>query len=155
MRQIKKMLLALTLIICSVGVSAQGYKTGVGIRLGYDSGINAKHFLSSDNAIEGIVSFSPKHFQVTGLYEFQRPFPSVDKLNWFLGLGAHLGAIHHNKNDYNNSFLIGVDGIAGLEYVFPTAPFTLGLDWKPTINFTNGYNDYWYAGFALSFRYRF
>ena len=135
--------------------NAQGYKTAAGIRLGYDSGITLKHFLSSENAVEGLISFSPKHFQVTGLYEFQRPIPNVPNLDWYAGLGAHLGAIHHNKKDYSNSFLVGVDGIAGIEYKFPTAPFTLGLDWKPTINFTNGYNDYWYAGFALSFRYRF
>ncbi|HHX31837.1 MAG TPA: hypothetical protein GX712_04540, partial [Bacteroidales bacterium] len=45
--------------------------------------------------------------------------------------------------------------IGGLEYIFPSAPFNVSLDWKPSFNFTNGYNDYWFSGIALSLRYTF
>lgn len=154
MRKTRTLILSLLLLVATT-ISAQNYGTGVGVRLGYDSGLTVKHFTSKETAIEGILSFSPKHFQLTGLYEWQRPLSLLENLDWFIGLGGHVGAIHHNKKDYSNSFLIGVDMIAGVEYLIPSVPISVGIDWKPTINFTNGYNDYWYAGFALSARYLF
>ncbi|MDD3789283.1 MAG: hypothetical protein PHO94_11410 [Petrimonas sp.] len=136
-------------------ISAQNYRTGFGVRLGYDSGLTLKHFISPASALDGILSFSPNYFQLTGLYEYQQPIAGAPGLDWFVGLGAHLGAINKNKDQYSSALLLGGDLIAGLEYAFPTAPFTVGLDWKPSFNFTNNYNDYWYAGFALSIRYTF
>ena len=156
MKRLKRILLGLALLVSfSTTTYAQGYKTGVGARLGFDSGLTVKHFMNTRNAVEGILSFSPKYFQVTGLYQWQQPVQQVQNLSWYYGGGVHLGAIHKNKDDYSNSFLVGIDGIIGAEYAFPTVPLTLGLDWKPAVNFTNSYNDYWYAGFALSLRYVF
>lgn len=146
---------SLLFVLFTATMSAQRYNTGFGVRLGYDSGLTLKHFFAPSNAVEGILSFSPNYFQLTGLYEYQQPVPGAPGLDWFVGLGAHIGGIHKDKSRYDNAFLIGADLIAGLEYVFPTAPFSVGLDWKPSFNFTNGYNDYWYSGFALSLRYTF
>lgn len=137
----------------TTSLSAQNYKTGIGARLGYDSGITLKHFIAPASAVEGILSASPHHFQLTGLYEYQQPLPGVSNLDWFLGLGAHVGSIY-KKGYKGDKLFVGGDLIAGLEYAFPTAPFTIGLDWKPSFNFVGDYNDYWYAGFALSLRYR-
>ena len=134
--------------------SAQSYKTAFGARLGYDSGITLKHFFAPASAFEGILSASSKHFQLTGLYEYQQPLPGAPGLDWYVGLGAHIGNVYWNKYE-GDRFFIGGDLIAGLEYVFPTAPFAISLDWKPSFNFINDYNDYWYAGFALSLRYTF
>ncbi|HBX46890.1 MAG TPA: hypothetical protein DEG28_13560 [Porphyromonadaceae bacterium] len=135
-------------------LSAQQYNTGVGLRLGYDNGITLKHFYRPSSAIEGILSASPRYFQLTGLYEYQKPVPGAPGLDWYLGIGAHVGNIYHDRDRYDSSFLVGGDLIAGLEYVFPTAPFTISLDWKPSFNFVD-FNDYWYAGLALSVRYTF
>lgn len=135
-------------------VSAQDYKNAFGLRLGYDSGLTLKHFIAPTSALEGILSFSPNYFQLTGLYEYQQPFPNAPGLDWFVGGGAHLGSVHKKKYD-GGRFLFGLDLIGGLEYTFPSAPFNVSLDWKPTINLTNSYNDYWYAGLALSLRYTF
>lgn len=134
--------------------NAQNYKTAFGARLGYDSGITLKHFFAPASAFEGILSASPRYFQLTGLYEYQQPLPGAPGLDWYVGLGAHLGNVYYK--DYNGGrFLLGGDFIAGLEYAFPTAPFAISLDWKPSFNFTNDYNDYWFAGLALSLRYTF
>ena len=156
MKNLKRIVLGLVLLIgFGTASQAQNMSTGIGARLGFDSGLTVKHFLNSQNAVEGLLSFSPKYFQLTGLYEWQQSIHQVNNLYWYFGAGAHLGAIHKDKHDYSNSFLVGIDGILGLEYIFPTVPLTLGLDWKPAVNFTNSYNDYWYAGFALSLRYVF
>lgn len=136
-------------------LSAQNYTTGFGVRLGYDSGLTLKHFISPSSALEGILSASPRYFQLTGLYEYQQPFPGATNLDWLLGLGAHLGNIYDKNYKGDNKLLVGGDLIAGLEYTFPTAPFSVQLDWKPAFNFTNDYNDGWFYGFALSIRYTF
>ncbi len=145
---------ALVFAAITTTANAQNYKTAFGARLGYDSGITLKHFFAPASAFEGILGVSPRYFQLTGLYEYQQPLPGAPGLDWYLGLGAHLGNVYYKDYD-GGRFLLGGDLIAGLEYVFPTAPFAISLDWKPSFNFTNDYNDYWYAGLALSLRYTF
>ncbi|HMM16057.1 MAG TPA: hypothetical protein PKC47_00770, partial [Petrimonas sp.] len=91
--------------------NAQNYKTAFGARLGYDSGITLKHFFAPASAFEGILSASPRYFQLTGLYEYQQPLPGAPGLDWYVGLGAHLGNVYYK--DYNGSrFLLGGDLIA-------------------------------------------
>lgn len=154
--KLKKIFITSLLIVAfTATINAQNYHTGLGVRLGYDNGITLKNFFSPSSAFEGILSFSPRYFQLTGLYEYQQPVPGAPNLDWYLGLGAHLGGIHKDKSHYDNALLLGADLIAGLEYIFPQAPFTVSLDWKPSFNFTNSYNDYWFAGLALSLRYTF
>ncbi|HXL00017.1 MAG: hypothetical protein WAP53_06555 [Dysgonamonadaceae bacterium] len=153
--KLKKLLITgLLAIALTTTLQAQNYQSAFGVRLGYDSGLTYKNFFSLGNAFEGILSASPHHFQLTGLYEYQQPVPGAPSLDWYLGLGAHLGGLY-DKGHRSNGFLLGADIIFGAEYIFPQAPFALSLDWKPSINFINDYNDYWYAGFALSLRYRF
>ena len=154
--KLKKLLIAGLLIIAfATTLKAQQYNTAFGVRLGYENGLTLKHFFAPANAAEFILSTSPRDFKLAGLYEYQQPIPNAPNLDWYLGLGAHIGGIHHNKDQYDNAFLIGADIIGGIEYIFPQAPFVASLDWKPSFNFTNDYNDYWYSGFALSLRYTF
>jgi hypothetical protein len=154
--RLKKLLFVTVLIAAfTTTLNAQQYGNAFGVRLGYDSGLTFKRFFSPSNAAEFILSTSPNYFQLTGLYEYQLPVEGVNNLDWYVGLGAHLGSIHKNKDDYKNSSLIGADLTAGLEDVFPRAPFNVSLDWKPSFNFTNNYNDYWFSGFAISLRYTF
>ena len=136
-------------------LSAQSYKSAFGIRLGYENGLTLKHFMAPSSAAEFLLSVSPRHFHLTGMYEYQQPVPDAPGLDWYVGIGAHIGSIYHDRDRYKSAFLIGADLIGGLEYTFPRAPFCLSLDWKPAFNFSNDYNDYWYSGFALSLRYTF
>ena len=153
--KLKKLFIAgLLFIAFSTAVNAQQYNSAFGVRLGYDSGLTLKHFFAPASAGEFILSASPRWFQLTGLYEYQQPIPNAPGLDWYVGLGAHIGGVYKDKPS-GGGFLIGADLIGGIEYVFPQAPFNVSLDWKPSFNFTNDYNDYWYSGFALSLRYTF
>ena len=82
-------------------LNAQSYNTGFGVRLGYDNGLTLKHFFAPATAGEFILSASPRHFQLTGLYEYQQPVVGAPNLDWYLGIGAHIGSIHKNKDDYD------------------------------------------------------
>ncbi|WP_019539110.1 hypothetical protein [Proteiniphilum acetatigenes] len=153
MRFKKLFFTAFSITVLTSTLNAQNYNTSLGVRLGYDSGLTLKYFFAPENAAEFILSVSPRYFQLTGMYEYQQFVPGSSDLSWIVGVGAHLGAIHYEKEKYKTDLLLGVDLMAGLEYSIARTPYTVGLDWKPSFNFTNSYNDYWLNGFALSLRY--
>ncbi|HBZ20540.1 MAG TPA: hypothetical protein DEO60_05385, partial [Bacteroidales bacterium] len=64
----KKIVLTLTLVIFIYAfASAQDYKTGVGLRLGFSNGLTIKHFVSQRSALEGLLSTRWRGFELTGL----------------------------------------------------------------------------------------
>lgn len=148
----KTFLIAGLLLAFATSTNAQYYKTGVGARVGFFNGVSVKHFVSTNNAIEGIVNFRWDGVIVTGLYEWQKPIPTAPGFDYFLGAGAHLGVFNNYKWDKDKSAIFGVDLAVGLEYTFPTAPFTIALDYKPAFNFI-GDNHIWADGLGLSFRF--
>lgn len=152
--KLKTFLFATLLLLTATTISAQNYKTGIGARVGFFNGITVKHFVSPGNALEGIVNFRWGGAIVTGLYEWQQPIHSAPGLDYYLGIGAHVGFF--NDKDYkwadSSSTIVGADLVAGLEYTFPTAPFSIALDYKPAFNFI-GDNHIWADGVALSLRF--
>lgn len=154
--------------------NSSSYKTGLGVRFGFESGLTLKHFIKSNRALEGILSSGWGYggLRLTGLYEIQKPFPDVQGLNWFVGIGAHIGAYNgryygyygYNGTGYydkhgkwqptgyrNNYTSVGIDFIAGLEYQFAEFPFTIGLDVKPYFDLL-GPSEHYLDG-ALTIRY--
>jgi len=148
----KKIFLTLILAV-SIGTiaSAQDYKTGIGLRGGTSWGLTLKHFVSQKAAFEGILYGYDNGFHVAGLYEIHNTAFEVDHLKWYYGAGAHLGTWNNANLD---SFVLGVDGILGIEYSFSEAPICIGLDWNPYFNIVGDFNFYPGSG-ALSIRYIF
>jgi hypothetical protein len=154
----KKIVLTFFMVIGIVAfVSAQEYKTGIGIRAGFSSGLTIKHFKNSKVALEGLLTTRWQGFDITGLYEVHNRAFDADHLNWYYGGGAHIGFYNGNYVSWGNSgttyTVVGIDGILGLEYTFDEIPINLGIDWKPAINLF-GYTGFWSEG-AISVRYVF
>ncbi|CAG0960322.1 hypothetical protein FLAV_00666 [Flavobacteriales bacterium] len=159
----KKFLFFIVTLNLAITLAAQDYKTGVGLRLGWESGIIVKHFLDTDAAVEGIIGTSPYWggFYLCGLYELHaKPF-EVEGLSLFYGGGAHIRSwagggwgVGNPRNKYYNSYFgMGVDAIVGLEYKVPEAPISISLDVKPAIDVIESF---WiYGGGALGIRYTF
>jgi len=147
------------IMICFVTFSnAQDYNTGIGLRGGLANGLTIKHFLGEKTAIEGILSSRWKGFNITGLYEIHKQAFDTERLNWYYGVGGHVGFWNGNDvdwvNDNDDYTVIGIDGILGLEYNFKEIPINLSIDWKPAMNII-GYSGFWGDGGALSIRYIF
>lgn len=149
----KKILLTLVLTISIITLaSAQDYKTGIGLRGGTSWGLTLKHFVGQKAAFEGILYGYGDGFHVAGLYEIHNTAFDVEHLKWYYGFGAHLGSL--NGADDNNNFVLGIDGVLGIEYSFSEAPISIGLDWNPYFNLVGDTNFYPQSG-ALSIRYIF
>ena len=159
----KKLLLSIILFV-TIGlgtqVMAQGYNTGVGLRLGSGNGLTVKHFVSPKAALEGILYTRWNGLIVAGLYEVHNDIREVKGLQWFYGGGAHIGSWNAGRGntpwgDRNRSYTVaGLDLIIGLDYKFTDAPINLSLDWKPTFNFFDDQR-FWGDEVAFSLRFTF
>ncbi len=156
-------LLSLFLFFVKINVNAQSYTTGVGIRLGgYENGLTVKHFTDSKTAIEGILGIRPGAFVLTGLYEKHQNAFDVPNLNWYYGIGGHIGGVGKGRNYrrygedryYDKSgILLGADAILGLEWMVPELPISVGADLHPRLELLNG--PFIDLEPALSIRYTF
>ncbi len=155
----KRIVLTITaLLMLTAFTNAQDYNTAIGLRGGLYNGFTIKHFIGEKAALEGIAETRWRGFNVTGLYEIHNQAFDVEGLNWYWGVGAHLGfwdGTDVTWIDDNNAYtLIGVDGIIGMEFNFPTVPINVSVDYKPAMNLI-GYTGFWGDGGAASVRYYF
>jgi len=144
-KTLSKILLPIILVVITVvSVKSQTYDLGLGLRLGgLTSGFTLKSFIGDGVAIEGILGFGKNGFVVTGLYEQHNPLFSDAGLMWLYGVGGHVGFFRESgsyytfrgNRVYNNTTVVGVDGILGLDYKFKNAPINIGVDIKPIIDF--------------------
>tara|TARA_Y100001954_G_scaffold34936_1_gene33542 strand:- start:531 stop:998 length:468 start_codon:yes stop_codon:yes gene_type:complete len=134
---------------------SQNYMTGIGVRGGLANGFSIKHFIEENKAIEGIFISRWDGFQITGLYEYSRVFYE-DNISYFYGLGGSIGFFDGTNVPWSASThqytLIGIDGIAGIEYCFDNIPFSISFDYKPTFTFI-GYQRVFLDNGALTLRY--
>jgi hypothetical protein len=157
----KKLIITGLIAFCLVSISlAQDYKTGIGVRGGFEDGLTIKHFTREKSAFEFLLASRWSGYEITGLYEVHNQAFDVERLKWFVGFGGHVGFWNGNYTyrywgeQGTNYTVVGLDGILGLEYSFKDVPFNLSLDWKPAFNFI-GYTGLWGDGGALSLRYIF
>ncbi|MFC2098132.1 hypothetical protein ACFLSP_00170 [Bacteroidota bacterium] len=135
----KKNLLLLFLIVPFLhSTSAQDYQTGIGVKIGMAPGISAKHFLTTNGAVEGIATFRWGGVNFAALGEFHLPIFDTEGMSFYYGGGFHVGVwdtgLAKNTVKSGQQLNLGIDGIVGLEYAFFDVPLSLGLDWKPNFN---------------------
>lgn len=139
MKTVPVLLLAFILSVSAANAQSNSseYKTALGVKF-YPTAVTLKHFVSAKNALEGLGYFYNYGARITGLYEIHGNINNAPGLKWYIGPGAHVG-FYNNK--YGGATAIGVDGVIGLDYKINSAPINLSLDWQPSIEFGNGYNN--------------
>jgi hypothetical protein len=147
----------------SISEGGGSYKTGIGLRGGWVSGLTLKHFVSSNVAVEGIIGSRWRGFNLTGLYELhKRNALGISRLSWEYGIGGRLGFYdgkyyrtwkdnkYYNDRQYT---VVSIVALLGLEYHFNEIPFTLGADIMPYFDLV-GRGDGFIDG-SVSLRYTF
>lgn len=161
MKRICLLFSMLFVLALSSQVKAQDYKSAIGLRFGYPVAISYKTFMTETNALElfaGYRGYSGiySYFSLGGLYEIHKDIADVDGLSWYYGGGLSLQFFSYDDSYYfgedTGSFGVGLSGVIGLDYKFPSAPFNLSLDFMPTIRF-GGWDNGYYSWGALSARY--
>jgi hypothetical protein len=158
MKKILAGLFILGTILLTNQVSAQEYKTALGVRLSssaaiVNNSVSIKQFITDKTAIEGLISFGdPLAFGL--LVERHTPLASSG-LQWLYGAGGYLGFVKSydpNKQRDVTSANFGAQGILGLDYKFANLPLNLSLDWKPELNIVTDIN---FEPAAIGFTARF
>lgn len=139
-------------------VSAQDYKTALGVRLSssqamVNNSITLKHFFNESTAVEALFSFGDP-LALGALVEIHKPF-AASGIQWYYGGGGYLGFVksynaNTEKNETNTNF--GAQGVLGLDYKFANLPLNLSLDWKPELNIVSDIN---FEPAAIGFSARF
>ena len=114
----------------------------IGIRDSPDgAGASAKFFFNHYFAFETIVAYGGFAFfngdgnsvYTTGLLEYHLPLPAPAWRLYFGG-GAHIGYWYGREN-HHDQIIFGLEGIGGIEYIFPGARLGVSFDLKPPLNF--------------------
>ena len=139
-------------------LSAQDYKTALGVRLSSSSAkvnnaVSIKHFINSKVAIEGLLSFGDP-LAIGALVELHKPL-AASGLTWFYGAGGYL-AFEKKVNTTTQKTVtdtnLGAQGVVGLDYKFTNVPLNISLDWKPELNIVSDIN---FEPAAIGFTARF
>ena len=151
-----KKVIIIILAFVSISVYSQDYENAIGLKFGWGVGVDAKHYLSLNSAVETSLMFQPSGMILSANYEYHLPAFDEEGLYWFMGGGLYLG-YWGTKNPWENieepTFVAGISAIGGIEYNFPKNPFSLSVDLQPRYNLAN-INRFWATG-GIAFRYTF
>lgn len=165
----KTLFLALALMLLSFGASAQSstknassqkqpnsaapYEWSIGGRINWSNAVLSFRNLKNDeNAYDYSVmaDFSRKEYSIAFLYEFvKRPF-LADGLELYYGSGLMLGTWrYYDVDKTKNKFMLGLMGVAGIEYKFDGLPIAFFADYRPAVYYRFGS----YSGHRLGWYY--
>lgn len=163
-------LLILMSILFSSATKAQDFTRAIGIRGGISSGFEYRAFYNDQISYRALLSTRHQGVQLTGLKEFHEfeLFDFSRELVFVYGFGAHVGyekweAYNPYQTNNNGNYyywenkaapVIGLDGLAGLEYYFSEVPLTIGLEAKPYFNLL-GKNFFQLQPFDIAFTFRY
>jgi hypothetical protein len=150
---------SLLFILCITSLNAQEYKTAIGLRGGFYNGLSLKHFVSTTNAVEGIIATHHRGLLLAGMYQIHANAFDAPGLYWYYGGGAHLGFYNRQYTPrwYNhqtgNFSTFGIMGVLGMEYKIQEIPVTVGLDITPAFDII-GHTGLWLNS-GITLRYTF
>ncbi len=140
----KRLLLASLLLIFSQVILAQQFNKSIGLRAGLTSGFEYRFYIDDANSFK-ILLGTNNGLRLHGFKEVHRYdlFTFTDQLSFFYGAGIHGGYenwdkyyVRDNMHWYESrtAFVMGVDALCGLEYLFYEIPLSLGVEYKPFID---------------------
>ncbi|MBE9664164.1 hypothetical protein [Mucilaginibacter myungsuensis] len=132
-------LLLSSILFFSKKANAQDYKAAAGLKFSYEFGPAGKYFINETDALELQIGLRSHGAALTGLWERHIGFQEIEKFKLYFGFGAHLGGVGDHANPrYNQTLLLGADGVVGVEWVIPNSPIALSGDLNPRLELGRG-----------------
>lgn len=162
----KKILFLVAIIgTFSIGFSQKSYTTAIGLKGGNagggpfgGGGLNLKHFINNQNALEVTLGGGSNHLRGQLLYEWQNKTGISGGLDWYIGIGGSIGAwsketIHPNYK-YSRGLYIGANAVVGLDWDLERLtgfPIGIAADTGPYIGIINSSSFGWGGAFAVRY----
>ena len=162
MLSMKKIALIATVVFCLLTLSQTAfsqstgstYRTAIGAKAyfgdGSIGGINIKHFVNANGALEGTLLFRRHFMGIEGLYDWHGAVNGANGLKWYVG-GGGLLLFPTNKDKYGGETSFSLRGTLGLDYKFTGAPIDVAFDLNPVFTLTPDTDFAFWAGFAFRF----
>ena len=163
----KSLLLIAAMVFFSCQAFSQEFRNAIGIRAGYTGGIEYRIYSDDLNSYKFLLGWREGGALIHAIKEFHRYdlFTFTDQLIFVYGAGVHIGYERWDQQYYNyntsyyvtrTAFIAGIDGLAGLEYMFREVPLSLGLEVKPYFDlFGREFFDIQLFDFAFTAKYHF
>jgi hypothetical protein len=163
----KRLLLISAFAILSCYAFSQDFRQAVGIRAGYTGGIEYRIYADELNSYKFLLGSRDRGLIAHAMKEWHRRdlFTFTDQLTFVYGAGLHVGYERWDQQYYNyntsyyvtrTAFIAGLDGLAGLEYMFISVPLSVGFEVKPYFDFFGREMfDIELFDFALTLKYHF
>lgn len=133
--------------------TGSSYRTALGAKVYFGNrtlgGINIKHFLNGNGALEGSLLFDRGYFGIEGLYDWHGDIEGARGLKWYVGGGGML--LFPTKDYYDTWFALR--GTLGLDYKFTGAPINVSFDVNPTFQLAPTTDFHFWGGFAFRFAF--
>ena len=140
----KRLLVLSIFVLFMQTLSAQDFNRAIGIRAGHTAGFDYRFYTEEALSFK-ILLATNNGIRLHGLMEFHRDdiFNFTDQLSLFYGGGVHGGyenwdEVHYQNNrswvENRTAFVMGIDGIVGVEYMLYEIPISIGIEAKPYID---------------------
>lgn len=157
------------LLFSSLDIFGQFYPLEAGIAGGFSSGFSFRAYLDEQLSYEALVSFRNNGSQLHLFRETHEEIrlTSDGSFNLVYGFGSHLGFyysetytvffrdVYYGRRVF--SPVLGMDGLAGIEFRFHEIPLSVGLQYKPymEISWRQVFSiNLWDFGFTARYRFK-
>jgi hypothetical protein len=129
-------LLVLALALSTTFVSAQAYKSSLGLAVDFGGGTlvgpGFKTFFSEKMASHVELGFTQGAVGITGLFQYHGSFPNAKGLKFIAGGGTTITL----ANGGGSAFFLRAT--SGLDYKIDKAPLALNFEWRPAFLLSAG-----------------
>lgn len=125
---------------------ASAQPRALGVRVGWGGEISYQHTLGAENFLEVDAGWGANSVSIGAAYDFQ--IAPVGPFGFYAGPSAQVWM------GGDNDFVLGVGAQVGLEYIFPSFPLQISLDWRPVFDLIPSTGFGWQS-VGLGIRYAF
>ena len=143
-----KKIFAVVVAVFAFVALASAQPRALGVRVGWGGEVSYQHTLGAENFLEVDAGWGANSVSIGAAYDFQ--IAPVGPFGFYAGPSAQVWM----GGDGDDNFVLGVGAQLGLEYIFPSFPLQISLDWRPVFDLIPSTGFGWQS-VGLGIRYAF